>query len=128
MDAIVPNINIVGHSNGRINSIEFITSLGTVYGPFGTPGSGTPWLSAHPGCKLTYLSGNAGERLDSISLHYYCDDSTKNKETKKSVIEEGPFGGNGGSAWTDGTGVNLNGHITAIQLRAANAIDGIRAR
>ena len=46
----------------------------------------------------------------------------------KSVIEDGPYGGNGGSHWTDGNGVNLNGQITAIELRSGSEIDAIRAR
>ena len=37
-------------------------------------------------------------------------------------------GGDGGSHWTDGSGVNLNGHITAIELRSGGYIDAIRAR
>ena len=43
-------------------------------------------------------------------------------------IEDGPFGGNGGTAWTDGGQVHLNGPISAIQFRAGNEIDEIRVR
>ena len=50
------------------------------------------------------------------------------KNALKSVIEDGPYGGNGGSHWTDGNGVNLNGQITAIELRSGSEIDAIRAR
>ena len=46
----------------------------------------------------------------------------------KYVVEDGPYGGSGGGAWTDGGGVNINGHITAIELRSGSEIDAIRAR
>lgn len=44
------------------------------------------------------------------------------------VIEDGPYGGYGGIPWTDGSGVNRNGYITAIEIRAQSEIDAIRAR
>ena len=46
----------------------------------------------------------------------------------KYVVEDGPYGGDGGGAWTDGSGVNINGHVTAIELRSGSEIDAIRAR
>ena len=50
------------------------------------------------------------------------------KTANKFVIEDGPFGGNGGSAWTDGTGINMNGPITAIEIHSGSEVDGIKTR
>ena len=44
------------------------------------------------------------------------------------TIEDGPHGGLGGRPFTDGDGVNRNGYITALQIRAKREIDAIRAR
>ena len=35
----------------------------------------------------------------------------------RGVIEDGPFGGNGGGGWTDGGEVHLNGHPSALDVR-----------
>ena len=35
----------------------------------------------------------------------------------RGVIEDGPFGGNGGSAWTDGGDIHLNGLPSAVEIR-----------
>ena len=50
------------------------------------------------------------------------------KSKAKYTIEDGPHGGNGGIPFTDGDGVNLNGYITALELRAHSEIDAIRAK
>ncbi len=47
---------------------------------------------------------------------------------EKFVIEDGPFGGTGGYAWSDGTGIHLNGPITAIEIHSQTEVDGIRTR
>ena len=39
--------------------------------PYGGSG-GSPFVSARPECALSYLSGNAKDRLDSLTLHYEC--------------------------------------------------------
>ena len=44
------------------------------------------------------------------------------------VVEDGPYGGNGGKSWTDGSGVNLNGDITAMEIRSHSRVDAIRVR
>ena len=44
------------------------------------------------------------------------------------MIEDGPFGGQGGDGFTDGGQVHLNGPITAIELNTGSRIDGIRVR
>ena len=65
-------INIVqGRSHSEIDSIEFISSDGMVYGPYGGSG-GEPFVSARPNCKLSYLSGKSEKRTDSLTLHYEC--------------------------------------------------------
>merc|ERR1712029_110995 len=43
-------------------------------------------------------------------------------------IEDGPFGGDGGSQWTDGGEIHLNGPITAIELRTGSEVDAIRTQ
>merc|ERR1712141_576782 len=42
------------------------------------------------------------------------------------VIEDGPYGGNGGEAFTDGGTIHLNGPPAKIDIRAKNYIDAIR--
>merc|ERR1711953_1206846 len=46
----------------------------------------------------------------------------------RQTIEDGPYGGNGGSPWTDGGGVHLNGLISEIELRTGSEVDSIRAK
>ena len=46
----------------------------------------------------------------------------------KNVIEDGPYGGNGGSQWTDGGEVHLNGDITSVELRSGSEVDSIRVK
>merc|ERR1711874_730715 len=46
----------------------------------------------------------------------------------KQTIEDGPYGGNGGSLWTDGGEVHLNGLISEIELRTGSEVDSIRAK
>ena len=65
-------INIVqGRFGSEIDAIEFISSDGQVYGPYGGNG-GEPFVSARPNCKLSYLSGKSGSHVDSLTLHYEC--------------------------------------------------------
>ena len=47
---------------------------------------------------------------------------------KRAVIEDGPFGGDGGSGFTDGGQVHLNGPITSIELKTGKVVDAIRVR
>ncbi len=46
----------------------------------------------------------------------------------RNVIEDGPYGGNGGSAWTDGGEVHLNGHPSAVDVRTGSKLDAIRIK
>jgi len=50
----------------------------------------------------------------------------KKNATVGHVIEDGPYGGNGGTAFTDGSGANLAGQPTHIKIRAWDRIDGIQ--
>jgi hypothetical protein len=43
-------------------------------------------------------------------------------------IEDGPYGGDGGSAWTDGGAVHLNGKITSIRIRSASRVDSMQVK
>ena len=64
---------VQGLNEDRINQIKFVTSDGSVYGPFGG-NDGNSWVSPRPvpNCFLSYLSGKAGDRLDSLTMHYKC--------------------------------------------------------
>merc|ERR1712154_430338 len=44
------------------------------------------------------------------------------------VIEDGPYGGNGGSQWTDGGVVHLNGEISSVEVRTGAEVDSIRVK
>ena len=44
------------------------------------------------------------------------------------LTEDGPYGNVGGSPWTDVNTFMANGPLTAIEIRAGGAIDGLRAR
>merc|ERR1712227_348402 len=60
-----------GRAGSKVDQIEFITNEGEVFGPFGGNG-GHPFVSSHPGCYLSYLSGSSGSRLDILTLHWEC--------------------------------------------------------
>lgn len=66
------NIIIVqGKKGTRIDSIEFITDNGKVFGPWGGSG-GSPFVSSRPNCRLSYLSGTNDDKIRSIFLHWEC--------------------------------------------------------
>ena len=44
----------------------------------------------------------------------------------KETLEDGPFGGSGGTPWTDGGEVHLNGLISAFYLRAGSEVEMIQ--
>ena len=44
------------------------------------------------------------------------------------LSEDGPYGNAGGSPWTDVDTFTENGHLTAIEIRRGDSIDGLRAR
>merc|ERR1739838_1265184 len=44
------------------------------------------------------------------------------------VIEDGPYGGNGGDPWTDGGEVHLNGDISSVEVRTGSEVDSIRVK
>ena len=60
-----------GKSGIRLDSIELITVKGRQFGPWGGSGGGE-FVAARPKCKLVYLSGNAGQVVDGITLHWQC--------------------------------------------------------
>ena len=62
---------VQGRGGDSIDMLEFITDDGAVFGPYGGNG-GEPFVAVHPGCFLSYLSGMAGDRLDSLTLHWDC--------------------------------------------------------
>merc|ERR1712025_1117168 len=59
------------HGGGGGSAHTFSINDGAVLGPVGGGGGGA-WVSTFPGCYLAYLSGSAGSRLDSITLHWEC--------------------------------------------------------
>merc|ERR1712025_164544 len=62
---------VMGKAGSSIDELEFITDDGALLGPVGG-GGGANWVSTFPGCYLAYLSGSAGDWLDSITLHWEC--------------------------------------------------------
>merc|ERR1712141_154984 len=48
------------------------------------------------------------------------------EQNVEGVIEDGPYGGNDGEAFTDGGNIHLNGPPTKIEIRAKNYVDAIR--
>merc|ERR1712215_420369 len=62
---------VQGRYGIRLDELEMITDDGTVFGPFGGSG-GDPFVSIHPACYLSYLSGSSGSGLDSLTLHWEC--------------------------------------------------------
>ena len=44
------------------------------------------------------------------------------------LTEDGPYGSEGGSPWTDFNTFKENGPLTAIQIKSGGAIDALRAR
>lgn len=55
-----------------ISAIEFISSDGKDYGPYGDSRDGISFVSAQPNCKLAFLSGRSGNWVDMLTLHYTC--------------------------------------------------------
>ena len=52
---------------------------------------------------------------------------TLDADGNNNVLEDGPFGGEGGGQWSDGGEVHLNGLINTIELRTGSEVDSIRA-
>ena len=59
------------HEHPVLDAIEFTSSDSIVYGPYGGT-DGISWVSDHPGCILSYLTGYGGWYIDSLTLHYEC--------------------------------------------------------
>ena len=83
-------------SLARIDELEMITDDGMVFGPVGGGGGDAFVAGPHPGrvkisvilsckeqvsdvlfvmfagCYVSYLSGSAGSRLDSLTIHWEC--------------------------------------------------------
>ena len=49
-------------------------------------------------------------------------------ELVRNVLEDGPYGGSGGSPWTDGGAVHLNGHPSAVDTRTGDRVDALRIK
>ena len=63
-------MNADGQPIDSIESITFISSDGTTYGPYGGSG-GTDWdATFEEGTSLLYISGYANSVLEGIGLHY----------------------------------------------------------
>merc|ERR1711892_1281551 len=63
----------IGTKWDNIFELELITATGHACGPYGAGGNGEEWISVHPGCNLAYLSGNSGDVIDGLSLHWICE-------------------------------------------------------
>merc|ERR1712223_580597 len=64
---------VEGGAHKYIDRIEFITSSGRVCGPYGGNG-GDNFVSTFPGCFLSYISGASHNYVDSLTLHWECED------------------------------------------------------
>merc|ERR1711909_34427 len=47
---------------------------------------------------------------------------------ERQTIEDGPYGGSGGSPWTDGGEVHLNGMISSMEFRTGSEVDYVRVQ
>ena len=54
--------------------------------------------------------------------------SVEDGELVRNVLEDGPYGGSGGSPWTDGGEVHLNGHPSAVDVRTGDRVDALRMK
>ena len=69
-----PSENIIGVTISYTNiviGLDFTTSMGKYYGPYGSMTGSLAGLS-HPNCILAYISGHSGDILDGINLHWGC--------------------------------------------------------
>merc|ERR1719400_2721567 len=64
---------VQGGAHNYIDRIEFITSNGRICGPYGGNG-GDDFVSTFPGCFLSYISGASHKYIDSLTLHWECED------------------------------------------------------
>ena len=49
-------------------------------------------------------------------------------EVNRDTIEDGPYGGNGGSIFTDGGDIHTNGPITEIEVHTGSRVDAIKTK
>merc|ERR1712025_710176 len=67
--------------------------------------------------------------LPSISLGYRIVETIDaSGSSERQTIEDGPYGGSGGSPWTDGGDVHLNGDISSISFRSGVMVDAITVK
>ncbi len=76
--------------------------------------------------KVRKVGGKASTQIDVDFIA--CDMGYILLDPRDVNIEDGPYGGDGGSAWTDGGDVHLNGPITAIEVHSGERIDAIKVR
>jgi len=64
-------VAVQGSAGDQLNELEFTFDDGSVSSIYGA-GSGTPFASYIPGCYLAYISGRAGQGIDSVNFHWQC--------------------------------------------------------
>ena len=79
-------------------------------------------------CKNAIVVGTSSEQKNYLLIFNYVPAKSR------AVIEDGPFGGDSGSNFTDGGKfsdggqIHLNGPITSIELKAGSVVYAIRVR
>ena len=61
----------VGYSNNFLRYVKVGLNNGVTYGPWGTV-TGTRATANRPYCKLGWMQGYSGSRLDTIKLNWEC--------------------------------------------------------
>jgi len=71
------------------------------------------------------ISRGNGTVIKKLEETYYDEDGFPKT---RGVIEDGPYGGNGGGAWTDGGEIHLNGLPSGVDIRSGSRLDGLRMK
>ena len=62
---------IAHFSIGLMLLFQFMTDKLRFFGPYGGTG-GTNYVSSHPKCAMSHISGSGARLLDNIIIHYVC--------------------------------------------------------
>ncbi|XP_059638025.1 jacalin-related lectin 3-like [Cornus florida] len=104
-----------GYNSSKIFIVRSLTLQSNVkqYGPYGTK-NGTPFISPLTVGKIVGFFGRESSRLDSIGIY---------NQPFHATTPMGPFGGDGGKLWDDGT---YNSMVRQIIINSGWNIDSIQ--